>query len=76
LKHNPERQNSQEAVGLHAGYFPGWADAKFALNAPGDNENAGNGPPFAQIVSQNQNGTYSLNYRNEPVPFESPARRI
>jgi hypothetical protein len=48
---------------------PGWADAKFALNAPGDNENAGNGPPFAQIVSQNQNGTYSLNYRNEPVPF-------
>jgi hypothetical protein len=48
---------------------PGWSDAKFALNAPTDNENAMNGPPFAQLVSQNQFGTYSLNYRNEPVPF-------
>jgi hypothetical protein len=63
---------------------PGWAsgpdgssNAKFALNAPrnidngqqDDKENFGNGPPFAQIVSQNQFGTYSLNYRNEPVPF-------
>lgn len=63
---------------------PGWASApdgssnsKFALNAPrnilngqqDDPENFGNGPPFAQIVSQNQFGTYSLNYRNEPVPF-------
>ncbi|MEN3371005.1 MAG: manganese oxidase [Verrucomicrobiota bacterium] len=48
---------------------PGWADGKFALNPPGDNENAVYGGPFAQIVSQNQFGTYSLNYRNEPVPF-------
>lgn len=56
---------------------PGWASGpdgssnqKFALNAPRpDNENAPNGPPFAQIVSQNEFGTYSLNYRNEPVPF-------
>jgi hypothetical protein len=63
---------------------PGWASApdgssnsKFALNAPrnilngqqDDPENFANGPPFAQIVSQNQFGTYSLNYRNEPVPF-------
>ena len=48
---------------------PSWADGKFALNPPGDNENAVYGGPFAQIVSQNQFGTYSLNYRNEPVPF-------
>ena len=56
---------------------PGWAsgpdgssNSKFALNAPrNDPENFINGPPFAQIVSENQFGTYSLNYRNEPVPF-------
>jgi hypothetical protein len=63
---------------------PSWASGPngssnkdFALNAPrnipgvrtDDPENAENGPPFAQIVSQNQFGTYSLNYRNEPVPF-------
>jgi hypothetical protein len=27
------------------------------------------GAPFPQLVSQNQIGTYSLNYRNEPLPF-------
>jgi hypothetical protein len=52
---------------------PSWAAPDFVLNAPNpvqnDPENAINGPPFAQIVSQNQFGTYSLNYRNEPVPF-------
>jgi hypothetical protein len=52
---------------------PGWAAPEFALNAPNpvqtDPENAGNGPPFPQLVSQNQFGTYSLNYRNEPIPF-------
>ena len=56
---------------------PGWAsgpdgssNSTFALNAPrNDRENAGNGPPFAQIVSQNEFGTFSVNYRNEPVPF-------
>ena len=56
---------------------PGWASdsdgrstTDLALNAPrNDPDNARNGPPFAQIVSQNQFGTYSLNYRNEPVPF-------
>ena len=56
---------------------PGWAsgpdgssNSKFALNAPrNDRENAPNGPPFAQIVSQNEFGTFSVNYRNEPVPF-------
>ena len=28
-----------------------------------------NGPPFPQLVSQIEMGTYSLNYRNEPVPY-------
>jgi hypothetical protein len=40
-----------------------------ALNAPSDNQNTNNGAPFPQLVSQNQQGTYSLNYRNEPLPF-------
>jgi len=48
---------------------PGWSDAKFALNSPTDTSNTLNGAPFPQLVSQNQIGTYSLNYRNEPVPF-------
>jgi hypothetical protein len=48
---------------------PGWSDPTFALNSPSDNENTLNGAPFPQLVSQNQIGTYSLNYRNEPVPF-------
>jgi hypothetical protein len=48
---------------------PGWTDSKFALNSPTDDANTLNGPPFPQLVSQNQIGTYSVNYRNEPVPF-------
>jgi len=40
-----------------------------ALNPPSDPQNAMNGAPFPQLVSQNQTGTYSLNYRNEPLPF-------
>ena len=53
---------------------PSWSDAKFALNSPTDGANQSNGiqpngVPFPQLVSQNQIGTYSLNYRNEPVPF-------
>jgi hypothetical protein len=48
---------------------PGWSDPTFALNSPSDNANTLNGAPFPQLVSQNQIGTYSLNYRNEPVPF-------
>jgi hypothetical protein len=49
---------------------PGWSDPKFALNSPPlDDANVRNGAPFPQLVSQNQIGTYSLNYRNEPVPF-------
>ncbi len=48
---------------------PSWSDPGFALNSPNDGANAGNGAPFAQLVSQNEFGTYSLNYRNEPVPY-------
>ena len=53
---------------------PSWSDSKFALNSPTDGANQSNGiqpngVPFPQLVSQNQIGTYSLNYRNEPVPF-------
>jgi hypothetical protein len=48
---------------------PNWADSNFALNYPTDGANTTNGQPFPQLVSQNQIGTYSLNYRNEPVPF-------
>jgi hypothetical protein len=48
---------------------PGWSDPSFALNSPTDNSNSQNGAPFPQLVSQNQIGTYSVNYRNEPVPF-------
>jgi hypothetical protein len=31
------------------------------------NSNFGNGAPFASLVSTRANGTYSMNYRNEPV---------
>jgi len=48
---------------------PGWSDSKFALNSPPDSNNTANGAPFPQLVSQNQVGTYSVNYRNDPVPF-------
>lgn len=51
------------------GVHPGWSDAAFALNSPGDSTNTANGAPFPQLVSQNQVGTYSLNYRNDPLPF-------
>jgi manganese oxidase len=48
---------------------PGWAQPNFALNAPGDSANASNGPPFPGLVSTGSAGTYSVNYRNEPVPL-------
>ena len=57
------------------GVTPGWSDQKFALNAPSDSNNGSNGPvvsngpPFPQLVSQTEIGTYSLNYRNEPLPY-------
>jgi hypothetical protein len=57
---------------------PGWSDPKFALNPPSDTGNSNpygfadgppNGPPFPGLVSTGSAGTYSLNYRNDPVPL-------
>jgi hypothetical protein len=50
------------------GIEPGWADPKNALNAPGAGNNGNIGPPFPQLVSAGSSiGTYSMNYRNEPI---------
>jgi hypothetical protein len=67
----------QQMVVFTPDIVPGWAASNFVLNGRNpdidkpvdDPDNARYGPPFAQIVSQNQFGTYSLNYRNEPVPY-------
>ncbi len=58
---------------------PGWSDPAFALNGPpkdpansnpyGFSDGPPNGPPFPNLVSQAETGTYSVNYRNEPVPL-------
>src|SRR5580704_2983632 len=57
---------------------PGWSDSTFALNPPSDSGNntpygfpdgPPNGPPFPGLVSTGSAGTYSVNYRNEPVPL-------
>jgi plastocyanin len=59
------------------GITPGWSDPPNALNAPNDginnnvlapnNLNRLLGPPYPQLISSGQRGTYSMNYRNEPV---------
>ena len=58
--------------------LPGWSDPAFALNSPADPTNSvpygfsggpPTGPPFPTLVSQAEAGTYSVNYRNEPVPL-------
>jgi hypothetical protein len=47
----------------------GWADPSHAINAP-LNVAPGEGAPFPSIVTLAfQTGTYSLNYRNEPLAF-------
>jgi hypothetical protein len=50
-----------------------WASPANALNPPPDSKNAGNGPPFPQIITNVSVGTYSFNYRNEPIPFRITA---
>jgi hypothetical protein len=69
----PGIQNGQKVIVQMPVYTPditpGWSDQQFALNAPSDDNNGSNGPPFPQLVSQIEMGTYSLNYRNEPVPY-------
>ena len=44
---------------------PGWTDPLFAVASPG-----GNSPtPNPQLISFGTMGTYSVNYRNEPLPL-------
>ncbi|HEV3041508.1 MAG TPA: hypothetical protein VHA33_27340 [Candidatus Angelobacter sp.] len=45
---------------------PGWSDTAHSINSPGPGQN--NTVPSPVIISNATNGTYSLNYRNEPVP--------
>jgi hypothetical protein len=56
----------------------GWADPQSAINAPNNAPNSGNSlknqGPSPSLVSQGalqggSDGTYSLNYRNEPLPL-------
>lgn len=46
----------------------GWADAANVIQAPGPPPSITVGPPYPTLISAGQNGTYSLNYRNEPLP--------
>jgi hypothetical protein len=57
---------------------PTWSAPTFAINAPGSaiaptdpvNPNNGNGAPYPSIISVvPPPGTFSLNYRNEPLPL-------
>ena len=41
---------------------PGWSDPTHAINSPSGTA------PTPVIISSSANGTYSLNYRNEPLP--------
>ena len=43
------------------------ADAGDCTPRPSANSNFGNGAPYPSLVSTRANGTYSMNYRNEPV---------
>ena len=50
------------------GIHPGWASPTNALNPHTDGNNSNQGPPFPQLVSAGASiGTYSMNYRNEPI---------
>lgn len=47
----------------------GWQDSTNALRPPGAPSSAVTvGPPYPTIISAGQSGSYSLNYRNEPLP--------
>jgi plastocyanin len=51
------------------GISPSYASPALAIQPPGAGKNANVvGPPYPQLISSGQNGTYSFNYRNEPVP--------
>jgi uncharacterized protein YijF (DUF1287 family) len=50
---------------------PGWSSPANAVTAPpappNPDPNQANGPPFPQLLTNGNFGTYSLNYRNEPI---------
>jgi hypothetical protein len=69
LEGNPPNPNTPRLQVYLPGMLPGFSNPNFALQEPPDGANSGNGRPYPQLVSQNQFGTYSLNYRNEPVPY-------
>lgn len=53
-----------------AGDAPTLADYPYSLNAFFDGANAGNGPPYPLAVNSFPiPGTYSVNYRSEPLPL-------
>ena len=72
-----------DANGLITAATPlfGWADPQHAINRPnaGAGQNPGNLATLPQIISAaGFLGTYTVNYRNEPVPFRvnpNPANR-
>jgi len=56
---------------LNLAAYTGWSDPSHALGAPlNPTPPAGNNAPFPFIVTGSfGTGTYSVNYRNEPLPF-------
>jgi hypothetical protein len=49
---------------------PGWSDPDYALKPPSDGNNVQNGAPYPTLISTGASpGTYSLMYRNEPLPL-------
>lgn len=51
-----------------ANAYRGWMDTPFAINPPKD---AATGNPQPQLVSNGFIGTYSMNYRMEPIPLRA-----
>lgn len=47
----------------------GWAQPSAVLTPPTRDDTGLNGSPFPTVISSAQNGTESLNYRNEPIPL-------
>ncbi len=70
---HPGFADPDNAVNPNPGSNPSLTDASPTLYAGtfgspgGSGSDFGNGPPYASLVSTRANGTYSMNYRNEPV---------
>ena len=65
--------NTNPSIGLQVYALnmpPGWSDPAYALEPPFDGNNAVNGAPYPSLISASgRTGTYSLMYRNEPLPL-------